>query len=264
MVDIKIIYEKNGISLSYNLTTKSFFRDIPNEQVIRYLKGVFRNKDRFINRFINEIKSVYSKVLEMQENGELDFYKETNPEMFLCNEEMDALIDIYDNAQPFTYAEAFALENQEFQAMVFGSIDVVEMISELGHERLCTDGKPVKHKIFSESGEFLGYNEYDNIYEVHKVNGKKIGITDDLYALRCWCTTTNKEHWLWIEDEYKDSPLEAVASTFRIHENLIPHIKEIKRQGDVLLVEMKEDIEPDGNIVPLTSEQYFSLLTCQS
>ena len=81
---------------------------------------------------------------------------------------------------------------------------------------------------------------------------------------RYWCTTTNKEHWLWIEDEYKDSPLEAVASTFRIHENLIPHIKELKRQGDVLLVEMQKDIEPEGEIIPLTSKQYFDLLTCQS
>jgi hypothetical protein len=69
---------------------------------------------------------------------------------------------------------------------------------------------------------------------------------------------------LWIEDQYKDSPLEAVASTFRIHENLIPHIKEIKRQGDILLVELNQDVEPQGNIVPLTAEQYFGFLTAQS
>ena len=264
MVDIKIVYDKNNVNLSYNITKNNFYSKISNEDVVRYLKGIFRNKNRFEHRFINEIKSVYGKVLEMEKNGELEFYKETKPEMFMCDDNMDELLELYDNAKPFTYAEAFALENQEFQSLVFGSIDIVEMISELGHERLCTDGKPVKHKVFSETGEFLGYNEYDNIYEVHKVNSKKLGLNEDLYALRCWCTTTNKEHWLWIEEEYKDSPLEAVASTFRIHENLIPHIKELKRQGDVLLVEMEEDIKPEGEIVPLTSEQYFSLLTCQS
>ncbi len=264
MVDIKIIYNKNNVNLSYNITKNNFYSKISNKDVVRYLKGIFRNKNRFEHRFINEIKSVYGKVLEMEKNGELDFYKETTPENFICNDKMDELLELYDNAKTFTYAEAFTLENQEFQSLVFGSIDIVEMISELGHERLCTDGKPVKHKVFSETGEFLGYNEYDNIYEVHKVNGKNLGLNEDLYALRCWCTTTNKEHWLWIEEEYKDSPLEAVASTFRIHENLIPHIKELKRQGDVLLVEMEEDIKPEGEIVPLTSEQYFSLLTCQS
>jgi hypothetical protein len=241
MVDIKIIYDKNNVNLSYNITKNNFYSTISNEDVVRYLKGVFRNKNRFEHRFINEIKSVYGKVLEMEKNGELDFYKETKPEMFMCDDNMDELLELYDNVKAFTYAEAFALETQEFQTLVFGSIDIVEMISELGHERLCTDGKPVKHKVFSETGELLGYN-----------------------ALRCWCTTTNKEHWLWIEEEYKDSPLEAVASTFRIHENLIPHIKELKRQGDVLLVEMEEDVKPEGEIVPLTSEQYFSLLTCQS
>ena len=69
------------------------------------------------------------------------------------------------------------------------------------------------------------------------------------------------------QEKYKDKPLEAVASTFRIHESLIPYIKELKRQGDILLVEMKEgssDIKPEGEIIPLTSEQYFELLTAQS
>jgi hypothetical protein len=90
-------------------------------------------------------------------------------------------------------------------------------------------------------------------------------LEEDLFAVKCWCTTTDKEHWLWIEEEYKENPLEAIASTFRIHENLIPYIKEIKRQGDILLVEMLDDtIEPSGNIVPLNAEQYFRLLTAQS
>jgi aromatic ring-opening dioxygenase LigB subunit len=69
---------------------------------------------------------------------------------------------------------------------------------------------------------------------------------------------------LWIEEQYKDNPLEAVASTFRLHENVIPHIKEIKRQGDILLLEMNEDVKPEGNVVPLTAAQYFGLLTAQS
>ena len=97
------------------------------------------------------------------------------------------------------------------------------------------------------------------------MNGEKLGLTENVFAIRCWCTTTDKEHWLWIEEQYKNSPLEAVASTFRIHENLISNIKEIKRQGDVLLVEMlDENIKPEGNIVPLNATQYFSLLTAQS
>ena len=70
-----------------------------------------------------------------------------------------------------------------------------------------------------------------------------------------------------IDDKFKDQPLEAVASTFMIHENLIPHIKELKRQGDILLVEMKpghEDILPEGEMISLSSDKYFKLLTAQS
>jgi hypothetical protein len=69
---------------------------------------------------------------------------------------------------------------------------------------------------------------------------------------------------LWIEDQYKDDPLEAIARTFHIHENLVPFIKELKRQGDILLVELTEDIEPRGNMVSLSKDQYFGLLTAQS
>tara|TARA_R110002012_G_scaffold177489_1_gene342309 strand:- start:161 stop:952 length:792 start_codon:yes stop_codon:yes gene_type:complete len=263
MSEVRIKYDKNNVNLTLNLTKSNFFSDVTNEDVVRFLKGQFSNKTRFENRFVKPFKDVKVTMAKDVENGEYEGYTYANPEDFECDEFMDRLLEIYDEVEPFTYEEAFKLENQEFQIMVFGSINISEMIGELGHERVNTVGKPVRHKTFDHEGNFTGYKEYDVVYEVHKVNGEKLG-TDDSYAIRCWCTTTDEEHWLWIEDQYKDDPLEAVASTFRIHENLIPHIKELKRQGDILLVEMEEDIEPEGEIVPLNAEQYFSLLTAQS
>ncbi len=52
----------------------------------------------------------------------------------------------------------------------------------------------------------------------------------------------------------------------RVHKNLVEgnHIKELKRQGDVLLVELNDDVTPEGELVPLTAEQYFGFLTAQS
>jgi hypothetical protein len=101
--------------------------------------------------------------------------------------------------------------------------------------------------------------------EVHEVDGTKLGLNEKLYVLKCWCTTTNKEHWLWVEKEYAEKgPLEAIASTVRVYENMIPFIKYIKRQGDVLLFEMSEKIIPHGKIIPLTAEQYFSKLIAKS
>jgi hypothetical protein len=89
---------------------------------------------------------------------------------------------------------------------------------------------------------YFGYddngNEYItkkiNQYEVHQVENEKLGIfvwgsaNRYSYAVKCWCPSTEKEHWLWIEEAYKDNALTAIASTFRIHENIIPHIRCLK------------------------------------
>lgn len=261
---VKITYNKFNVTLIYNLTENNFFDGISNLDVVRYLKGIFTNKNRFESRFVNEFKGVVARMTDLHSRGKLDRYDHVDPTNFECTEKMDELLEMYDTATPFTYEEAFKLNNQQFQALVFGSINITEMIKELGHTRIKTDGIQVKHKQFDNEGNFIGYKEYDNVYEVHEVKGTKLGLDENLYAIKCWCTTTNKEHWLWIDGQHKDNPLEAIASTFRIHENLIPHIKELKRQGDILLVEMKQEVEPEGEIVSLTADQYFSLLTAQS
>ena len=256
-----IHYDKYNVSLRFSIDTMSFYDDVTNLEVLKYLKGQFTNKTRFKSRFTDLFKDVKNKKVDFDPTVELS--------LFECDKAMDELLDNYDMVTPYTYEEAFKIENAEFRAKVFGSIDIVEMIKELGHERIATEGKHLRHKQFSHDGEFQGYVEYDVIYETHRVNGEKLNIEGDdtdVYALRCWCTTTDKEHWLWIEDEYKDSPLEAVAQTFRVHSSIIPHITEIKRQGDILLVELNSDVKPndDDDIVPLTSEQYFGFLTAQS
>ena len=106
--------------------------------------------------------------------------------------------------------------------------------------------------------------EYHNIYEIYRVKGDLLNLKRDIFALKVWCTSTGNEHWLWIHERYSNNPLEAVASTFHIHENLTSHIKELKRQGDIMLVEMKKDVTPEGRIVPLTAYQYFGLLTSET
>ena len=255
-----ISYDNFNVQLELDVVNKTFYKDVSNEDVVRFLKGQFTNKERFNERFINKFYKAFRPIAE----GEVVPIP-YDPTEFECVETLNSLLDIYDEVEPFTYEESFKITNELFQAKVFGSIDIGEMISNLGHKRLKTEGRKVTHKQFDIQGNDLPSVEYDNIYEVHEIDGTKLGLEGEmLYALKCWCTSTNKEHWLWIEDEFKDSPLEAVASTFRIHENLIPHIKELKRQGDVLLVEMKHDVEPEGDIVALNTEQYFSLLTCQS
>lgn len=212
---------------------------------IRYLKGKYTNEERFKERCLN---TVVEKVKE--------FYH--------VDLDVTDVLEDYRMVEPFSYVEAFKLEDNALRFKVFGSISIRDMIESLGAKRIKTEGHPGKNKVYSPSGEFLREDPIDNIYEMYEVNGEGLNLRENIYCVKCWCTTTNKEHWLWVESQFKDDVLTAVASTFRIHQNLIPHIKELKRQGDILLVEMKEEVEPQGEIVPLTKEQYFGLLTAQS
>lgn len=214
---------------------------------LRYLKNKYSNKPRFQSSFIDEVKRSFEFNVPANVSALLDFFEEN-----------------YDIVQPYTYKEAFQCKIDFWKAVVFSSIRVSDMIKELGHKRIATAGRPVRHKQFSKSGEFLGYHEYDVIFETHEVDGRSLNLVNNIFAVRCWCTTTNNEHWLWIDRQYSDDPLEAIARTFFVHENLIPFIKELKRQGDILLVELTQEVDPRGQMVSLSKDQYFDLLTAQS
>lgn len=215
-------------------------RPVSDIEMARYLKMRYRNRRMFHEMFLKRVQE------------------------YVNDPWVSRLERLYDQVDPYTYREAFQIGDQEWRSIVFGQIRVQQMIAELGHSRIAVEGRPVRHKQFDRDGRFTGYREYDVIFETHRVNGSKLGLRDDIYAVKCWCTTTESEHWIWIEEKYKDSPLEAIASTFRVHENLIPFIKELKRQGDILLVELTQQIDPRGDMVSLNADQYFSLLTAQS
>ena len=231
-------------------------------ELVKYLKGVHTNYERFMNRFVNVKKNIF---LNGYPEHEIAGLKEVSEEDYNKTVKFfDSLSEMYNDVEPFTFKESFELDGREFQALVFSSIDIPQMINELGAIRIKTDGIKVNHRQYDGEGNFTGVKEYDNIYETHEIEGKKLGLDESLYAVKCWCTSTNKEHWLWIDDQYKDDPLTAIASTFVVHKNIIPHIKALKRQGDILLTEMDEDVKPEGEMVSLTKEQYFGLLVAQS
>ena len=249
---MKIIFLKNNESIYFETSTNKMV-GCTDKQILKYFKGVYSNKERFKAHFMDE------RLTKIQG------LKERDAETFeIAVNFFNKLINDFEKTTPFTLIEAFKLTERVFQALVFSSINITEMIQELGATRYKTDGINVKHRKYNDDGEFVGHEDYYNIYEIHEVNGRKLGINDYLYVVKCWCTSTNKEHWLWIDEAHKEDPLTAIASTFMVHENVIPHIKALKRQGDILLVEMDKEVEPEGNIVSLTKEQYFGLLVAQS
>jgi hypothetical protein len=228
-------------NLRYEAISKTFNNQIDRLEVLRYLKGLYTNKNQLIEKFIS--------------NYTINKYTEELFDFFLSN---------FNYVNTFTYKEAFLIDDKGFQGLVFSSINISEMIENLGATKLKVDGIEVERKIFSKSGEFLGLKKYHNIYETYQVSGKILNLEEDLFAIKVWCTSTNEEHWLWIDKKHRHDPLSAIASTFHIHKNLIPHIKELKRQGDIMLVELNKEIEPSGELIPLTKEQYFKYLTSET
>ncbi|WGH76448.1 hypothetical protein P8625_04615 [Tenacibaculum tangerinum] len=168
----------------------------------------------------------------------------------------------------YSYEQLFSINNLNIRRFSFNYVGVAQMMKALNARRVATKGILVDYYKYDLGGKKAKCQKH-NIFETYQVDFNEI---EDLktwnsqkaYAVKCWCTSTNKEHWLWIEEQYKDKPLEAIASTFRVHENVIPYIKCLKRQGDILICEMKNEVIPQGSVRPLTKEEYFGLLVAES
>jgi hypothetical protein len=182
---------------------------------------------------------------------------------------LKAIENGWEQVKAFTFEDIFRLESRNLRRFCFNYIGVAAMMEALEAKRLHTAGVEMHYFRYDEEGHKIPFSKH-NIYEVYEADVDKFEDlitrrgTEKVYAVKCWCTSTNKEHWLWIEEQYKDDPLAAIASTFRIHENVIPYIKCLKRQGDVMICEMKEQVIPEGAVRPLTKEEYFGLLEGES
>lgn len=209
--------------------------------MVRFYKGMYRTKESLMREF----KDISDNV---------QFIK-------------DFIYESFDDAEPFSIKECFQIEDDEFRRIVFESVDIDEMMDYINPDHYTSDGIKVNTKVFDEEGNHVDTVEKHNVYQVHVADAGKLDSRlagQSIYILKCWCTSTNNHHWIWIDERHKDDPLEAVASTFRIHKNLLNYLKEIKRQGDVLITELTEDVEPEGEIVSLDKETYFKYLSCET
>lgn len=240
--------------LSFDIS-KSYFTIAVDEVLLtKYLKGTYReNKPRFLQRFVDFYKKQFT-AYEVEENSYL----------------IDNIIFLWDHVKPFSYKEAFEIENPSFRATVFSSINIREMIDSLGATRVKVEGKELINKTWNPYKEKFEETPYSVVYELYHVNGEKLGIREGniLPVIKCWCTTTNQEHWLWVDEAsfQKDSPLDAIASTCVIYKSMHGKIKHIIRQGDVFLFEMLEDVVPSENeeLTRLSMDEYFGLLKSQA
>ena len=237
--------------LPFNTDTCYFGISVPEHLIAKYLKGAYgSNLPRFRKRFVDFFESCF-KAHDLEYLTDIIKNIET----------------LWHQVEPYSYKEAFEISNQEFRIKVFSSIDIVEMINELGSTRIKTEGKDLINKTWNQTLQKFEEKPYTVVYELHHVNGEKLGLSGQaLPVIRCWCTTTDEEHWLWVNNVKDNSPLEGIASTCVIYKSMLGKIKHIIRQGDVFLFEMAEECVPseDDELMSLPMETYFGLLKSQA
>ena len=198
--------------------------------------------------------------------------------------------EMWDDIQPVTVQEAFSQKNAEMRRVYFECIGVVKLFQELNPELVDKQILNKKRAKWDDQNVEDTF-EFEDVYELYRIPSNKLfkGVADGggrfdndksfVYAVRCWCTSTNREYWLYVNDrivmhedeeeaasrawQYEPKRLDAIkaiAWTIRIG---ITFPEKIYRQGDVIIAKASAD----STVVPLyhiNKKQYLELMYSES
>lgn len=182
--------------------------------------------------------------------------------------------ECWDDIKPVTVQQALAIQNAEVRRVYFNCIGVEKLFKEL--EPVLRDRQVIKKKRmkWDDSNDSIEY-EFEDVYELYEIEGKKLFETDrwgsdprPVYAVRCWCTTTNREYWLYVNDEAacgetrwnnkkKYDAIQAIAWTIRID---VDNPERIYRQGDIIVAKIGPKSTEMSWTRHLKKEQYLELM----
>lgn len=205
-----------------------------------------------------------------------DFEKEviTHPGL---HDFRDFVKEMWENITPVTVQEALAISNTEIRRTYFTCISVNKLFKELNPT--LRDKQVIKKKRTRWDDKNTQYEyEFEDIYELYEIEGEKLfgpassrwNKPDPVFAVRCWCTTTNREYWLYVTAESatgqrwlqldrkgeKYDAISAIAWTIMID---ITNPERIYRQGDIIVVK-ESDKSVTTTPYHLTKDQYLSLM----
>lgn len=242
----------------YSSSTQAFDQ-MTWETVLRFYKTIYETKEAFYENVIHRINII-------DDLKDVCDYWESN----------------YDHAELLDFKDAFAMKFSVHKKALFDKIDSSLMMDVLQAELIASKTIEIKRKSCSHN---CISDSYTATYETYRAdfrpvfeNMENVNLQNPIwrYAVKCWCPSTGKPHFIWISKYVSEDPLDAIASTFQVHSFIVPHIKAIKRQGDLLFVELNKDIDPDefgvhdnfdnyvNDFESLTAETYFNLLTIES
>jgi hypothetical protein len=191
--------------------------------------------------------------------------------------------ECWDKIELVTVEDALKIENAEERRIYFDAIGIEKLFKSLDPKLL--DKQVIKKQRVRWDDELNEYtHEFEDVYELYEIEGTKLYNKDrwgnspnPVYAVRCWCTTTNREYWLYVpreaalgsmwwaanqEEKSKADAVRAIAWTVRLD---VPqgNIDKIYRQGDIIVAKMKDEAKlTETSALPyhLSKEQYLSLM----
>ncbi|MET4545682.1 hypothetical protein ABIE26_003000 [Pedobacter africanus] len=186
----------------------------------------------------------------------------------------DFVAEVWETIKPVTVEAALSEKNTERRRVMFDCIGVANLFQKLQPEML--DRQVISKTRTRWDGNNKAYEHvFEDIYELYRIRDEKLFETgwswrrpQAIYAVRCWCTTTQREFWIYVPEEAamsgeltsannrKPDAIQAIAWTIRID---ITNPKRIFRQGDIIVVEESDNSQP----VPsyhLKKEQYLELI----
>lgn len=186
---------------------------------------------------------------------------------------------IWADIQPVTVQDALAQENAEIRRTYFDCIGVQKLFNDLGPELL--DRQVInKTRVGWNDDNDPVKKEFEDVYELYRIDGKKMfkenrwgNAPDPVYAVRCWCTTTNREYWLYVprvaatgqnwlgsSETLQHDAIRAIAWTIRID---VTNPEAIYRQGDIIVVKLPENPEICRER-HISKEEYLTLMYSES
>ena len=191
----------------------------------------------------------------------------------------DFVQEMWDTILPVTVEDALSIQNTEIRRVYFDCIGVKALFNQL--DPILLDRQVInKTRMSWDSENTPKQKVFEDVYELYQIDGKKMYKEDrwgrepnPVFAVRCWCTTTNREYWIYVNTEaatgqrwlFSDigpvyDAIRAIAWTVRID---VSNPEMIYRQGDIIVVKVPEDVKVCTER-HITKEEYLNLMYSES
>jgi hypothetical protein len=187
----------------------------------------------------------------------------------LMNEILKSIEQKWLQLPAYSLEDIGKMSNYNLIQFSYSYVPIVEMMAKLNAKCISAKGFDVRCSRYDTLGNKIAFFQH-HTYEIYEADATAINnlkywdYKDRGYAVKCTSTNSQYEQWFWVQEWQKSDPLQAIASTIKIHKNVIPFIKCFKRKGNTLTCEMEEAVMPFGHVRPLTKEEYFGLLEVEA